>query len=69
MLSHVGWLILLTAIVVAIGTLFVTVEGPHGKVIRMPYLAILFVMLLLSYSYLVTLYLAKTCLWLLIDTR
>ncbi|KAG6431088.1 hypothetical protein SASPL_109163 [Salvia splendens] len=31
MLSHGGWLILLTAIVVAIGTLFVTVEGPHGK--------------------------------------
>ncbi|KAL1548603.1 meiotic spindle pole body protein Kms1 [Salvia divinorum] len=31
MLSHGGWLILLTAIVAAIVTLLVTVEGPHGK--------------------------------------
>ncbi|XP_042037876.1 vacuole membrane protein KMS1-like isoform X1 [Salvia splendens] len=31
MLSHAGWLILLSVIVAAIGTLLVTVEGPHGK--------------------------------------
>lgn len=31
LISHGSWLILLSAIVVAIGILLVTVEGPHGK--------------------------------------
>ncbi|XP_047980667.1 vacuole membrane protein KMS1-like [Salvia hispanica] len=31
MLTHAGWLILLSVLVAAIGTLLVTVEGPHGK--------------------------------------
>lgn len=59
MLSHAGWLILLSAIVAAIGTLLVTVEGPHGKVIRMPHLAIFFVMLAFSHSNPVASFLAK----------
>lgn len=40
LLSHGGWLLLLSAIVVIAGILLVTVDGPHEKVIQIIYLVI-----------------------------